>query len=143
MGLRAFPRIGHSREGIYSKTLWRGTGDRLTGVVKLAAVVRSGEEGDQLALGKELVTVFNHLEENRNSVQFQIFMFNFNFPPTKPGRQAYLVSSAYQVKVMFVKELGHHLPRSQLVKNKLTKEKKKLIKLFKKEILRTSPLPQM
>ena len=54
----------------------------------------------------------------------------------------YLVSSAYQVKVMFVKELGHHLPRSQLVKNKFTKEKKKLLKLFKKRKW-TLPLPQM
>ena len=109
-----------------------GTGDRLTGVVKLAAVVGSGEEGDQLALGKELVTIFNHLEKIEIKCKFRFFLFNLKFLPLKPGRQAYLVSSAYQVKVMFVKELGHHLPRSQLVKNKFTKEKKKLLKLFKK-----------
>merc|ERR1719507_2590495 len=51
-----------------------------TSIVKLATVVWSREECDQLALCKELITILN-----------------------------YLVSSAYQVKVVFVKELGHHL----------------------------------
>ena len=36
--------------------------DGLTGVVKLATVVGGGEESDQLALRKELVTILHHLQ---------------------------------------------------------------------------------
>ena len=39
----------------------RGVRTRLTSVVKLAAVVGGGEEGDQLALCKEFVTILHHL----------------------------------------------------------------------------------
>lgn len=33
----------------------------ITGVVKLAAVIRRWEQSDQLPLGEELVSVLNHL----------------------------------------------------------------------------------
>merc|ERR1719341_663188 len=84
---------GRGREGVYFlfifvtrfqnlETAHQGLVHRHhgTSIVKLATVVWSREECDQLALCKELVTILN-----------------------------YLVSSAYQVKVVFVKELGHHL----------------------------------
>ena len=71
MGLRPVisQKVGR---GSTRRLCGRGTGDRLTGVVKLAAVVGSGEEGDQLALGKELVTVFNHLEKIEIQFEFPV-----------------------------------------------------------------------
>merc|ERR1719461_17275 len=51
-----------------------------TCVIKLATIVGGGEESDQLPLGEKLVPVLHHL-----------------------------VSSTYQVEVVFVEELGHHL----------------------------------
>lgn len=51
-----------------------------TGIVKLAAVVGSGEEGDELALGEELVAVLDDL-----------------------------VSTADEIHVMFLEEARHHV----------------------------------
>ena len=48
-----------------------------TGVVELTAVVRCREQSHQLALGKELIAVFNHLSDSHTD--------HTQYPHVKPG----------------------------------------------------------
>ena len=77
----------------------------LTSIVELATVVGCREQGDQLSLRKELVTILNNLVDIRVKIDFLMIRNLFS----------YLVSSAYQVEVVFVKELGNHLQENQVV----------------------------
>ena len=85
---------------------WTLKGLWLTSIVELATVVGCREQGDQLSLRKELVTILNNLVDIRVKIDFLKIRNLFS----------YLVSSAYQVEVVFVKELGNHLQENQVVR---------------------------
>jgi len=62
-----------------------------TGIVKLAAVVGRAEERDQLALGEELVTVFDYLVSSANQIHVVLLEESRDDVGTKSKRDTTVV----------------------------------------------------
>lgn len=96
---------------LYGDTHLEGAHERLVhahhgaGVVKLSAVVRSREQGDELPLREKLVAIFHHLE----TAETASFPGPRGGPACSPLQAPHLVRPAYKVHVVFVQKLGHHV----------------------------------
>lgn len=93
-------------------------------VVEFSTIVWRAEQGDQLALCKKLVPVFNNLQYMRDFGTLELNIFQRecprlamrNCPKSKTGevenlsqKMSDLVSSANEIKIMFVQKLLHNI----------------------------------
>lgn len=79
------------------------------GIVKLAAVVGSREQRHQLPLGKELVTIFNHLEEKGGGHRQAAVTISAMTESAEAGRYTHLMGSANEVQVVAVQKFADHV----------------------------------